>query len=129
MSDSSSTGPLGGRVRSVGFALRGIATMLRTQTNARIHALATVVVVATGLLLPLTRGDWCWLVVALASVWTAEALNTAIELVADVVSPEHHPTIGEAKDVAAGAVLVAAAGAAVIGVLVLGPPLWGAMRT
>jgi diacylglycerol kinase len=121
------SGLVAGRARSVGHALRGVATMLRTEPNARLHAAATLAVSATGLALPLTRHDWCWLVVAIASVWTAEALNTAIERVADVAHPGEHPTIGRAKDVAAGGVLVAAIAAAAIGALVLGPPLWDAL--
>jgi diacylglycerol kinase (ATP) len=71
----------------------------------------------------LSTGEWCWIVLAIMSVWTAEALNTAFEFLADVASPEFHPLVQQAKDVAAGAVLLSAIGAAVIGLLVLGPPL------
>jgi diacylglycerol kinase (ATP) len=110
-----------GRLRSVRFALRGVALMLRTQHNAWIHAAATLSVVATGLLLGVTAAEWCWLVLAIVAVWTAEALNTALELLADVASPEFHPLVEQAKDVAAGAVLISALGAVAIGVLVLGP--------
>lgn len=112
-----------GRLRSVRHALAGIATMLRTQANARVHLVATAVVVAAGIWLDLAAGDWCWLVLAFMAVWTAEALNTALELLCDVASPEFHPLVKDAKDVAAGAVLLGAAGAVVIGILVLGPPL------
>ena len=112
-----------GRLRSVRFALRGISLMLRTQHNAWIHAAATLAVIAAGLLLGVTAAEWCWLVLAIVAVWTAEALNTALELLADVASPEFHPLVEQAKDVAAGAVLIAALGAVAIGVLVLGPYL------
>jgi diacylglycerol kinase (ATP) len=112
-----------GRLRSVRFALRGIALMLRTQHNAWIHAAATLAVIGTGLLLGVTAAEWCWLVLAIVAVWTAEALNTALELLADVASPEFHPLVEQAKDVAAGAVLISALGAVAIGVLVLGPYL------
>ena len=111
------------RGRSFTFAFRGIATMLKSQHNAWIHAAATVLVVAAGFYFQLTGAEWCWIVLAVMAVWTAEALNTAFEFLADATSPNYHPLIGKAKDVAAGAVLVSAIGAAVIGLLVLGPHL------
>jgi len=110
-----------GRLRSVKFAVRGIATMLRTQHNAWLHAMATVLVIAGGLVVRLSVNEWCWIALAITSVWTAEALNTAFEFLTDVASPDFHPIAEKAKDVAAGAVLLAAGGSVVIGVLVLGP--------
>ena len=110
-----------GRIRSVKFALNGIALMLRTQHNAWIHAVATLVVIAAGFCFRVTANEWCWLVLSITSVWTAEALNTSLELLADAASPGFHPLVGKAKDVAAGAVLLSAAGAVAIGVLILGP--------
>ncbi|MDX2165855.1 MAG: diacylglycerol kinase family protein [Deltaproteobacteria bacterium] len=110
-----------GRVRSFGYALAGVWTMLRSQQNAWIHAAATALVCGLGFWLGLDRGAWCWIVLAIMAVWSAEALNTAFEFLADVASPEFHPLVQHAKDVAAGAVLIAAVGAAVIGLLVLGP--------
>jgi diacylglycerol kinase len=98
--------------------------MLKTQQNAWIHAFATVAVAGTGLLVGFTRSEWCWMVVATVSVWTAEALNTAFEFLTDVASPEFHPLAGKAKDVAAGAVLIAAIGAVVIGLIIIGPHIW-----
>lgn len=98
--------------------------MLQSQHNAWIHALATVAVTGLGLALGLSMAEWCWIVLAIISVWTAEALNTAFEFLTDVASPAFHPLAGQAKDVAAGAVLIAAAGAVIIGALVLGPHLW-----
>ena len=116
-------GFVAGRVRSVGYALRGIGTMLQSQRNAWLHALATVGVVAAGLGLGVPAGDWKWLILAIVAVWSAEALNTALEFLADAAKPEYHPLVKQAKDVAAGAVLIAALGAAVIGVLVFIPVL------
>ena len=113
-----------GRLRSVQCALRGIAVMLRLQQNAWIHAVATVAVTGVGLALGLSTAEWCWIVLAIVAVWTAEALNTAFEFLTDVASPAFHPLAGQAKDVAAGAVLMSALGAVIIGVLVLGPHLW-----
>jgi diacylglycerol kinase (ATP) len=78
--------------------------------------------------LSVSRADWLALVLAIVSVWTAEALNTAFEFLCDVASPEFHPLVEKAKDVAAGAVLICALGAVVIGTLVLGPPLLAALQ-
>jgi diacylglycerol kinase (ATP) len=110
-----------GRLRSIKFAARGVGIMIRTQHNAWIHATATVGVIVAGVVLHLSAAEWCWIVLAIMSVWTAEALNTAFEFLTDVASPDFHPIAGQAKDVAAGAVLLAACGAVAIGVLVLGP--------
>jgi diacylglycerol kinase (ATP) len=112
-----------GRIRSFKYAIRGIGIMLSSQHNAWIHALVTVVVGAMGFWLGLSPSQWCWIVLAIVAVWTAEALNTAFEFLADVASPEFHPLVAKSKDVASGAVLISAIGAAVVGLLVLGPPL------
>ena len=111
------------RVKSFGFAFAGLAAMLRTQHNAWIHLASTVAAVSAGLWFAVTREEWAWLVLAIVAVWTAEALNTAIELMCDVASPEFHPLVKQAKDVAAGAVLIAAFGATIIGLLVFAPRL------
>lgn len=95
--------------------------MISSQHNAWIHALATILVVTLGLNFGLTKAEWCWIVLAIISVWTAEALNTAFEFLTDVASPAFHPLAAKAKDVAAGAVLITAIGSVVIGLLILGP--------
>ena len=95
--------------------------MLASQHNAWIHAVATVVVVGAGLLWRIAPAEWCAIVLAVVAVWMAEGLNTALEFLADATSPTFHPLIGKAKDVAAGAVLLAAMGAVVIGLLIFGP--------
>ena len=118
------TGFWRGRGKSFACALRGIAMLLRTQMNARIHLLATVLVIAAGFAFRISRGEWVPLAFAIGIVWIAEAVNTAIEALADRVSREHDEAIRRAKDVAAGAVLLAAFIAAVIGLLVLGPHAW-----
>lgn len=111
------------RLRSFVYAGRGIRTMLVSQHNARIHALATLLVVGAGLALSVTRIEWLILILTMVSVWTAEALNTAVEFLCDVASPEFHPLVEKAKDVAAGAVLICAAGALATALLVFGPRL------
>jgi len=117
------------RVRSFGYAFRGVGRMLREEPNARIHAVATLLVAGLGLALDVGRLEWCALVLAMGFVWSAEALNTALESMCDVASLERHPGIERAKDAAAGAVLLAAIGAALVGLLVLGPPLLAALFT
>jgi diacylglycerol kinase (ATP) len=109
------------RIRSFSFAFAGLAFMLRTQPNAWVHLVATVLVICAGLLLPVSLSDWRWLIAAIASVWMAEAINTAIEHVCDVVSPQFNLSVKRAKDIAAGAVLVGAIGAATIGATVFLP--------
>jgi len=114
---------IGGRLRSFQYAIRGIVELLRSQHNARIHALATICVVVFGFLLGVSALEWCALILAVVAVWSAEALNTALEFLCDVVSPEFHPLVAKAKDVSAAGVLLTAIGAAVVGLLVLGPHL------
>ena len=113
-----------GRLRSVRCAVQGIRVMLASQQNAWIHAVATLMVGVLGVAVGLSTADWCWIVLAVVAVWTAEALNTAFEFLTDVASPAFHPLAGKAKDVAAGAVLIWAIGSVLIGLLVFGPHLW-----
>ncbi len=112
-----------GRIRSFRYAVHGIGHMIRSQHNAWLHAAATAIIIAAGLVVGLDAAEWCWITLAVVAVWTAEALNTAFEFLTDVASPEFHPLAGKAKDVAAGAVLISAIGAAVVGALVFLPRL------
>lgn len=112
------------RLRSFVYAGRGIRTMVVSQHNAWVHAFATLAVIGVGLIAGLTRLEWFVLVLAIVAVWTAESLNTAFEFLCDVTSPEFHPVVEKAKDVAAGAVLITAIGATAIGMLVFAPYVW-----
>jgi len=114
----------GGLLGGLTCAARGVMVLLGSQPNAAIHLVATVVVLVLGVTLHLAIAEWCWIVSAIGGVWVAEAFNTAIELVTDLASPDVHPLAGRAKDVAAGAVLLAALASACIGLLVLGPRAW-----
>ena len=116
------------RARSFAHAGAGIGAMFRTQPNARIHATVTVVIVGLGIFFDLSGGEWCWLVIAISLVLAAECFNTALEALADAVAPDPHPHVGRAKDAAAGAVLLAAIGAGVIGLFVLGPHALDSLR-
>lgn len=110
-----------GRIRSFRYAGQGVWLTLKSQHNAWIHAAATLIVVIAGGYFHITRIEWCMVVLACASVWTAEALNTAFEYLADATTKEFHPVIGQAKDVAAGAVLITAVAAAITGGIVFLP--------
>ncbi|MGH8224677.1 MAG: diacylglycerol kinase [Gammaproteobacteria bacterium] len=108
----------------LGCALRGLGILVGSSANARIHLLATLIVVGLGLWLRLGRSEWLWIAGAIGIVWTAEAFNSALETLADRISAERDPLIGRAKDLAAGAVLAAAIVAAVIGLLIFIPRLF-----
>lgn len=107
-----------------GHAFRGWWYVLKTQQNAWVHAVVATLVFLVGLWLDLPPRDWAVLVLTIAMVFAAEFVNTAIEAVVDLASPVHHPLAKVGKDVGAGAVLIAALAAMLIGLLILGPPLW-----
>ena len=111
------------RWQSVIWAWQGLRVLVAQEPNARIHAVATFAVICLGRWLDLGRLDWALLTVAIALVWVTEAINTAIESVVDMCSPEIHPLAKRAKDVAAGAVLLASLFAVILGAMVLVPAL------
>jgi len=114
-----------GLVASFGHALSGVRRLLFRERNGRIHLALAVAVVLAGLAFGISRADWLWIVAAIALVWTAEALNTALETLCDTLHPERAEGIRHTKDLAAGAVLVAALGAVLIGGLVFFPYVFG----
>jgi diacylglycerol kinase (ATP) len=99
---------LSARVRSFGYAIKGIMTLIGTQPHARLHLFATLLVTGAGIYLHLRRWEWAAILLCIGMVWMAEALNTAIEFLADEVTLERRDRIGKAKDVAAGGVLITA---------------------
>ncbi len=112
------------RAAAFGHAFRGWWHVLRTQRNAWIHATASAAVILMAWWLQLDRYSWAVLLLAVGLVWMAEFLNTALEAVVDLASPEHHPLARVGKDVGAAAVLIAAITSAAVGLLVMGPALW-----
>jgi diacylglycerol kinase len=112
------------RLASFRYAFAGAWYVLRTQRNAWIHALVALAVVLTALWLEPGRIEWAVLILTIALVWIAEFVNTAVEAVVDLLSPNLHPLAKVGKDVAAAAVLIAALAAVLVGLLILGPPLW-----
>jgi len=117
-----------GRIRSFKYAFRGLKVMIISQHNAWIHAVATIAVVVVSFYFHLGKAEWCWIILAVISVWAAEAFNTAFEFLTDVASPEFHPLAEKAKDVAAGAVLITAIGSVLIGIVIFGPYLMSSVR-
>jgi diacylglycerol kinase len=108
------------------YAFTGLGYLLRTQRNARIHVSISLVIVALGLWLGLSTTQWAVIALTIGVVLMAESFNTVVEVMVDLVTEEYHPLAKIAKDAAAGAVLLLAMVAVVIGLLILGPPLWRA---
>ncbi len=111
------------RLRSMKHALAGLRTMLTDEHNARVHLAATVVAIILGATLRIDAMEWLILTLVISLVWITEALNTALENLADYVSPEHNALIGKCKDVAATAVLIASVCALICGAIIFVPRL------
>lgn len=111
------------RWQSFSFALSGCAYMLRRQKNTRIMTLVTCAVLGTGWCLGIDADSWATLCLAIALVWVTEFVNGAIEAAVDLSTQTYHELARRAKDVAAGAVLLASIGSAIVGILTLGPPM------
>lgn len=109
--------------RSFRYAAQGILALFRFENNARIHLLAAVAVGVAGFYFKLAPTEWALVVMQIALVWSAEAFNTALEKLADAVSPGYHPLIKAVKDLAAGGVLLVAISAAIVGTLIFYPKL------
>lgn len=112
------------RARSFHYALDGWWYVIRTQHNAWIHAIVSLVIFGLSFWLQIDRHEWAIILLTMMAVWMGEFMNTAIEAVVDMIMPNPHPLAKIAKDVAAAAVLVGALGAVLIGLLILGPPLY-----
>ena len=110
--------------RAFANGFRGIGALISTQRNSRIHLGATVAVVALGLWVGIGPVEWALLLMAIAAVWIAEALNTALEFLSDAACPGRNALVGRAKDVAAGAVIFASIGAMGVGAFVFVPILF-----
>ncbi len=112
------------RAASFGHAFRGVGAALRSEVHLQFHAVATAAVLGAGWFFKLSLTEWALVALAVGGVWAAELFNTAIEALTNLVSPGYHPLAGKAKDVAAGAVLLAALAALAVGGCVFGPKLW-----
>jgi diacylglycerol kinase (ATP) len=116
------------RIQSFKYAGTGLAYVIRTQKNAWIHLILTVVVLLVTLWLKVSLRDAIILLMLIGMVWIAEFLNTALEVICDLASPNWNPLAKEGKNLGAAAVLIAAVIAAIIGVVILGPPLIDKLR-
>lgn len=112
------------RIAAFGYAFSGWWYVIRTQRNAWIHAAASIVVLGLSIWLGLTITEWLFIIIAIAFVWTAEFVNTALEVVVDLATEEQHPLAKVGKDVGAAAVMIASLTSLIIGLLVLGPKLF-----
>lgn len=110
--------------RSVTFAWEGLVFTFRTQRNARWHVIAALAVIALATWLRIDATRWAILVLTIGAVCAGETINTTVEALVDLMSPDWHERAKVAKDVSAGGVLLLAVTAVIVGVLVLGPPLW-----
>lgn len=109
---------------SFGHAVDGIVDLVKLENNAKIHVISTLLVILVGLRLEFLAIEWLWISLAVAGVWVAELINSALEKLVDLVSPEEHPLAKKVKDYAAGAVLVMAIWAVFVFCLISLPHIW-----
>ncbi len=112
------------RARSFTHAFRGIRSILQTQHNAWLHGVIALVTLILGIVCDITHGEWLAVILAITSVFAAEAFNTAVEIDIDLTSPTYHPYARDTKDVASAAVLITALGAFVIGLVIFLPKIF-----
>lgn len=109
--------------RSFGYAFKGIGSAVTSQLNAKVHLGVTLITVILGITLGLSLNEWLWIGLCIALVLSAELVNTAIELLTDMVSPEYNEKAGQVKDIAAGAVLILAIFAVITGLVIFIPKI------
>ena len=109
------------QLRSFGYAWKGIQSCVGKEQNLSFHLIAAMAVIIAGIVLGITRTEWIMVVMCIGTVIAAELFNTAIEKLVDLVAPERHPVAGQVKDIAAGAVLICAVAAAIIGLIIFIP--------
>jgi diacylglycerol kinase (ATP) len=114
------------RINSFGYAGRGIRIVFGTETNMKIHICIATLVMIGGFAFKISIVEWIACILCIGLVFGMEMINTAIENTIDLVSPNHHPLAGKAKDIAAGAVLICAITSVIVGLLVFGPRIWHA---
>lgn len=111
-------------IKGFGYAFSGVAYAFKTQLNFKFHVAALLLTVLAGWYFKLSVNEWLWIVVASAIVLITELINTAIEVLVDLVSPDYHPKAKIIKDVAAASVLMAAIGSAIIGLIIFIPKIF-----
>ena len=116
------------RLKSFKYAFAGVADLFRSQPNSRIHLLFTALTLLGGFYFKVSTPEWYIIIICISMVFAAEALNTSLEYLCDLVSPGHHPLAGKAKDAAAAAVLFMAGGAFIIGFCIFAPRVLGFLQ-
>jgi len=116
------------RAKAISYALEGWWYVLRTQRNTWVHASVSIAVIFICLWLGLSTQDWAIIIFTIALVWAAEFFNTSLEVLADMIQPDEDPLVKISKDVSAAAVLITAGTSIVIGILIIGPPLWAKLK-
>jgi len=111
-------------IKGFGYAFSGVAYAFKTQLNFKFHVAALLLTALAGWYFKLSVNEWLWILVASAIVLTTELINTAIEVLVDLVSPDYNPKAKIIKDVAAASVLIAAIGAAIIGLIIFIPKIF-----
>jgi len=111
------------RIRSFGFAFKGIWDLIKSEPNARIHLIATICAIILGFSLLISRFEWCIILIVIALVWAAEAFNTVIEKIVDHLFSDYHETARITKDISAGAVLICSIAALICGLIIFLPKL------
>lgn len=111
-------------IKSFGFAIRGIKIVFGTEANMKIHLAITIIVILAGITLSISVIEWVFCILCFGIVIGSEMINTSIENIVDLVSPNPHPLAGKAKDIAAGAVLIVAICSIIIGLIIFLPKLW-----
>lgn len=112
------------RIRSFGYAGKGIRVVFTTEPNMKIHIVIAILVIVFGFLFSISISEWIMCLLCIGLVFGMEMMNTAIENVVDLASPKLHPLAGKAKDIAAGAVLLCAIISVIIGLLIFVPKVW-----
>lgn len=115
--------------RKFGFAFSGISIAFKTQSSMRSHVLISIVVIATAFFLKVSITEWCFLFLCIGLVWAGELINTAIESIVDLCSPDKHPLAGKAKDTAAAAVLILSILSIIIGCIIFIPKILNLIGT
>jgi diacylglycerol kinase len=112
------------RLLSFKYAFAGILFFIKSETNAKIHCIITIMVIIFGFLFKISNIEWCLIVFAIGFVLTSEAINTSIEKIIDFISPDYNKIAGTIKDIAAGGVLIASISAAAIGLIIFIPKVF-----
>jgi len=112
------------RIKSFGYAGRGISMVFRSEANMKIHITIAILVISCGFFFKISILEWMLCLICFSIVIGAEMMNTAIECIVDLVSPNHHILAGKAKDIAAGAVLICSMFSAIVGLIIFIPKGW-----